>query len=174
MKVIEAVINVANLDEVKTALHKLGIEKIMVSRIVINGRRKGKAVINRGAEYMAGFMEKIRVEIIAADELVGRVIEAIGEIASTERKGDCRILIHPFIDAPIYKLEMITGIEVPTMKNTKTLPDPNICRIRMVSPDFFECLVKKLNPKFCSYSMSMGNGFVCKHPDRTKFTGRKS
>jgi nitrogen regulatory protein PII len=101
MKVIEAVINVGKLDEVKAALHKMGIEKIMVSQIVMNGRRKGKAVIHRGAEYMAGFMAKIKVEIVAADELVGRVIETIGEIASTERKGDCRILIHPFVEVPI-------------------------------------------------------------------------
>jgi nitrogen regulatory protein PII len=101
MKIIEAVINAAKLHEVKAALHKIGIEKIMVSQIVINGRKKGNAAIHRGAEYMAGFMTKIKVEIVAADELVGRVIETIGEIASTERKGDCRILIHPFIDAPI-------------------------------------------------------------------------
>jgi nitrogen regulatory protein PII len=101
VKVIEAVINAANLDEIKAALHKIGIEKIMVSQIVINGRKQGKAVIHRGAEYMAGFMAKIKVEIVAADELVGRVIETIGEITSTERKGYCRILIHPFIEAPI-------------------------------------------------------------------------
>ena len=101
MKIIEAVITVTKLYEVKTALHKIGIEKIMVSQIVVNGRKKGNAVIHRGAEYMAGFMTKIKVEIIAADELVGRVIETIGEIASTERIGDCRILIHSFVELPI-------------------------------------------------------------------------
>ena len=101
MKIIEAVITATKLYEVKTALHKIGIEKIMVSQIVVNGRKKGNAVIHRGAGYMAGFMTKIKVEIIAADELVGRVIETIGEIASTERIGDCRILIHPFVELPI-------------------------------------------------------------------------
>jgi hypothetical protein len=60
------------------------------------------------------------------------------------------------------------------MKNFKALPDPNICCNRMVSADFFECLVKRPNPKFCSYSMSMGNGFLCKHPHRNEYVKNKS
>jgi hypothetical protein len=62
-----------------------------------------------------------------------------------------------------------TCVEVAIMKNFKSLPDSTICRNRMVSADFFECLVKRPNPKFCSYSMSMGNGFLCKHPHRSDF-----
>jgi hypothetical protein len=45
-----------------------------------------------------------------------------------------------------------------------------ICRTRMISDQFFECKVKKPNPKFCEYSMSLGGGFICKHPDRSGFT----
>jgi len=64
--------------------------------------------------------------------------------------------------------------EVAIMITFKALPDPNICRNRMVSEGFFECLVKRPNPKFCSYSMSMGNGFLCKHPHRAEFVKNKS
>jgi len=60
------------------------------------------------------------------------------------------------------------------MKAFKALPDPNICCNRMISADFFECLVKRPNPKFCSFSMTMGNGFVCKHPDRADYVKIKS
>jgi hypothetical protein len=63
----------------------------------------------------------------------------------------------------------INRVEVAIMKIFTALPDQNICRNRMVSADFFECLVKRPNPKFCSYSMSMGNGFLCKHPQRSEF-----
>jgi nitrogen regulatory protein P-II 1 len=101
MKVIEAVINNSNLDEVKAALLKIGIEKIVVSRFVNNGRIKGRAALHRGTEYMVGFMTRIKVEIVAADELVGRVIETIGQIARTERQGNCRIFIYPFVEAPL-------------------------------------------------------------------------
>jgi nitrogen regulatory protein P-II 1 len=101
MKVIEAVISTANLDEFKAALQKIGIEKIMVSRLVNNGRIKGTAAFHRGTEYMVGFMTRIKVEIVAADELVGRVIETIGELARTERQGKCRIFVYPFIEATL-------------------------------------------------------------------------
>jgi nitrogen regulatory protein P-II 1 len=101
MKVIEAVINTANLDEVKAALQKIGIEKIMVSQFVNNGRIKGRAAFHRGTDYMVGFMTRIKVEIVAADELVGRVIETMGEIARTERQGNFRIFIYPFVEASL-------------------------------------------------------------------------
>ena len=96
MKVIEVIIRQANLYEVKSALQKMGIEKIKVSQIINNGRQKSKAVFDKGTEYMTGLMTKIRVEIVAADELVGIVIETIGNVARTERNGDCRIFIRSF------------------------------------------------------------------------------
>jgi nitrogen regulatory protein PII len=99
MKVIEAIIRPANLEEVKLALHKMGIERITVCQLVSNGRKRSKAIIDRSAEYMAGLMTKIKVEIVAADEMVGRVIETIGNVARTERNGDCLIFIRPFSDA---------------------------------------------------------------------------
>jgi nitrogen regulatory protein PII len=99
MKVIEAIIIPANLDEVKSALQEMGIEKIMVSQLIKNGHKRSKAMLDKRAEYMTGFMTKIRVEIVAANELVGRVIETIGNVARTERNGDCRIFIRPFSEA---------------------------------------------------------------------------
>jgi nitrogen regulatory protein P-II 1 len=99
MKVIEAIIRPAKLDEVKAALQKMGIERIKVSQLVNNGRLRSKAMLDKSAEYMAGLMTRIKVEIIAADELVGRVIETIGNVARTERNGDCRIFIRPFSEA---------------------------------------------------------------------------
>jgi len=101
MKVIETVISSASLDEVKAALQILGIEKIMVSRFVCNGSMKGRAAFHRGTEYMVGVITRIKVEVVAADDLVGRVIEAIGDIARTERQGNCRILIHPLVEATL-------------------------------------------------------------------------
>jgi len=99
MKVIEAVIRQANLDEVKSALLKIGIDRIKVSQFVNSGRKRSKAMIDKSAEYMNGLMTRIRVEIVAADELVGRVIDTIGNVARTERYGDCRIFIRPFSEA---------------------------------------------------------------------------
>ena len=104
MKLIEAVIGPINLDEVKTALQDMGIddigvEEIMVSRLVRNGLKKGEALFYRGAEYIPDFMEKMKVEIIAADGLVDKVVETIRKIAGTGLKGDCRIYILPLVKA---------------------------------------------------------------------------
>ena len=96
MKVIKAIIRPTNLSEIRTALQKIGIENIIVRQLVNNSRKSSKYMIEKSAEYLAGLMTKIRIEIVAADELVGRVIETIGNIAGTERKGDCQIFIHPF------------------------------------------------------------------------------
>jgi nitrogen regulatory protein PII len=96
VKVIEAIINPANLDEVKVALQKMGIEIITVSQLVNNGRKRSRALMDKGAQYVTCLMTRIKVEIIAADELVGRVIETIGDVARAERNGYCRIYIRPF------------------------------------------------------------------------------
>jgi nitrogen regulatory protein PII len=101
MKVIEAVISTANLNEVKASLQNIGIEKIIVSQFVSNGSMRGRAAFHKGTEYMAGFMTRIKVEVVAADDLVGRVIETIGDIARTERQGNCRIFIHPLVEASL-------------------------------------------------------------------------
>ncbi len=49
---------------------------------------------------------------------------------------------------------------------------PKTCSTRMISEGLFECKVKKPRPEYCEYSLSMGNGFVCKHQDRMKFSGK--
>jgi nitrogen regulatory protein P-II 1 len=98
MKLIEAIIRPVKMDEVRSALEKIGIYDFMESTLICHGRQKGQAMIYRGAEYVTSFVEKVKLEIIAADDSVGKIIEAIG-IARTERKDDCRILILPFVDA---------------------------------------------------------------------------
>ncbi len=60
------------------------------------------------------------------------------------------------------------------MKILKVLPDSDICRSRLIGADIFECQVRKPNPKYCSYSLSMGNGYVCKHPSRIEFIRQKA
>jgi nitrogen regulatory protein PII len=99
MKLIEAIIKPKNLNEVKSALQKIGIDEFMVSTLICHGRQKGQVMIYRGAEYVANFVEKVKLEIIAADDTVGKIIEVIGSIAKTERKEDCRIFILSFVDA---------------------------------------------------------------------------
>jgi nitrogen regulatory protein P-II 1 len=98
MKLIEAIIKPVKLDEVKSALQKIGIEEYMESALICHGRQKGQAMLNRGVEHVANFVEKVKLEILAADDSVGKIVEVIGNIAKTERMEDCRIFILPFVE----------------------------------------------------------------------------
>jgi hypothetical protein len=48
-----------------------------------------------------------------------------------------------------------------------------VCRARMINKNFFECKVKRPNPRFCEYSLGMGDSFICNHPNRVGFSSQK-
>lgn len=47
---------------------------------------------------------------------------------------------------------------------------PRVCSTRMVNDRFFECKVRKPNPKYCEHSLGSGGGFICNHQDREIFS----
>ncbi len=99
MKKIEAIIKPFKLDEVKTALTKIGIQGMMVTEVKGFGRQKGHTEIYRGAEYTIDFLPKIKIEIIVQDEWVLQVIETIQRVARTGKIGDGKIFLIPIEEA---------------------------------------------------------------------------
>jgi nitrogen regulatory protein P-II 1 len=95
MKKIEAVIKPFKLDEVKDALNAIGIQGITVTEVKGFGRQKGHTELYRGAEYVVDFLPKVKVEIIAADALVPKIIQTIETTAKTGRIGDGKIFVTP-------------------------------------------------------------------------------
>lgn len=93
MKKVEAIIKPFKLDEVKEALNEIGIQGITVSEVKGFGRQKGHTELYRGAEYVVDFIPKIKMEIIVADEIAARVVEAIEQAAKTGRIGDGKIFV---------------------------------------------------------------------------------
>ena len=93
MKKIEAIIKPFKLDEVKEALHEVGVSGITVTEAKGFGRQKGHTELYRGAEYVVDFLPKVKVEAAVADELVDRVIEAIEGAARTGKIGDGKIFV---------------------------------------------------------------------------------
>ena len=93
MKKIEAVIKPFKLDEVKEALHEIGIQGMTVTEVKGFGRQKGHTELYRGAEYVVDFLPKIKLEIAIPDELVDKVVEAIAGAANTGRIGDGKIFV---------------------------------------------------------------------------------
>jgi len=95
MKKIEAIIKPFKLDEVKEALHDVGIKGITVTEAKGFGRQKGHTELYRGAEYVVDFLPKVKIEIVMDDGLVDRAIEAIQQAAHTGRIGDGKIFVTP-------------------------------------------------------------------------------
>ncbi len=93
MKKIEAIIKPFKLDDVKEALNKIGIHGITVTEVKGFGRQKGHTELYRGAEYRVDFVPKTKLEIIASDEIVPEIIEAIEKSAKTGNIGDGKIFI---------------------------------------------------------------------------------
>jgi nitrogen regulatory protein P-II 1 len=93
MKKIEAIIKPFKLDEVKEALHEIGVQGITVTEAKGFGRQKGHTELYRGAEYVVDFLPKVKVEIVLTDEQVEPAIEAVMKAARTGRIGDGKVFV---------------------------------------------------------------------------------
>ena len=99
MKKVEAIIKPFKLDEVKEALHGIGIQGLTVTEVKGFGRQKGHTELYRGAEYVVDFLPKIKLEVAVGDDQVEAVINAIVEAANTGRIGDGKIFVLPMEEA---------------------------------------------------------------------------
>lgn len=95
MKKIEAIIKPFKLDEVKDALNEIGIQGMTVTEVKGFGRQKGHTELYRGAEYVIDFIPKIKVEIVASDDIAEKVAETIQNAAKTGKIGDGKIFVYP-------------------------------------------------------------------------------
>jgi nitrogen regulatory protein P-II 1 len=95
MKKIEAVIKPFKLDEVKQKLTSIGISGMTVSEVKGFGRQKGHTELYRGAEYTVDFLPKVKIEILATDEMAPKIIQTILESAQTGKIGDGKIFVSP-------------------------------------------------------------------------------
>ena len=93
VKKIEAIIKPFKLDEVKDALHEVGLQGITVVEAKGFGRQKGHTELYRGAEYVVDFLPKVKIELVCADDVVERAVEAIVAAARTGRIGDGKIFV---------------------------------------------------------------------------------
>ena len=93
MKKIEAIIKPFKLEEVKDALAEMGIEGMTVTEVKGFGRQKGHTEIYRGSEYTVDFLPKVKLEIVASDEVVEKVVSAIVAAAKTGKIGDGKVFV---------------------------------------------------------------------------------
>ncbi|HEY0525632.1 MAG TPA: P-II family nitrogen regulator [Stellaceae bacterium] len=95
MKKVEAIIKPFKLDEVKAALHDIGIKGLTVTEAKGFGRQKGHTELYRGAEYVVDFLPKMKIEVVLEDDLVERAVQAIQDSARSGKIGDGKIFVTP-------------------------------------------------------------------------------
>ena len=93
MKKIEAIIKPFKLDEVREALSEVGVTGLTVTEVKGFGRQRGHTELYRGAEYVVDFLPKVKVEMILAEPIVDRAVEAIVKAARTGKIGDGKIFV---------------------------------------------------------------------------------
>jgi nitrogen regulatory protein P-II 1 len=93
MTKVEAIIQVSKLDAVKDALHEVGVEGMTVFEARGHGRQKGHTEFYRGREYTVDLIPKVKLEIVLADELVEKAVQAITSAARTGKIGDGKIFL---------------------------------------------------------------------------------
>ena len=99
MKKIEAIIRPGKVGDVCKALHKVGHPGLMITEIEGHGKQKGMTKTLRGKEYKIEFMTKTKIDIVAKDEEVDKIVQAIRKAAYTGEVGDGKIFISTVEDA---------------------------------------------------------------------------
>jgi nitrogen regulatory protein P-II 1 len=119
MKKIEAIIKPFKLDEVKEALHDVGVKGLTVTEAKGFGRQKGHTELYRGAEYVVDFLPKVKIEVVVEDSMVESAVEAIQQAVSATGR----------FSFPLSKLRSASAPEKQAPKrserNNTFLPDNN-------------------------------------------------
>jgi nitrogen regulatory protein P-II 1 len=93
MKLVTAIVKPFTLEDVKSALERIGVLGMTVSEVQGFGRQKGHTEIYRGAEYSVDFVPKIRVEVVVDEAQVDKTIDALVEAARTGKIGDGKVWV---------------------------------------------------------------------------------
>lgn len=102
MKLIVAVIKPFKVDDVKEALHGIGVQGLTVSEVQGHGRQRGHTEVYRGAEYAVDFVPKVKMEILVDDDDASRVAQLLIDTAQTGKIGDGKVWVVP-LDA-VYRV----------------------------------------------------------------------
>ena len=94
MKKIEAIIRPERLPDVRRALERSGYPGVTLTEIEGHGKQKGLTQQWRGEEYRVDFIPKVKVEIVAQDNDVENILDAIQSAAHTGQVGDGKIFVY--------------------------------------------------------------------------------
>ena len=99
MKKIEAIIRPEFLNKIKEELEKISHYGLTITDVEGCGRQGGIVQHWRGEKYKVEFLEKIKIEIVAKDKDIDKIVDIILKTSRTGEVGDGKIFILPVEDA---------------------------------------------------------------------------
>jgi nitrogen regulatory protein P-II 1 len=95
MKKVEAIIREERFDSVKSALESEGFISLTCTEVRGRGQQRGLSLQWRVGEYRVDLLPKLKVEIVARDEDVSKIVDIICDAARTGDIGDGMIFVTP-------------------------------------------------------------------------------
>jgi nitrogen regulatory protein P-II 1 len=99
MKKIEAFIRPETLEPVRLHLEEIGYPGMSVTDLIGHGKQRGVVHQWRGTQYKTAFVPKVKIEIVAADKQIDKLINGIIEVCGTGKAGDGKIFVYKVDDA---------------------------------------------------------------------------
>ncbi len=99
MKKIEAIVRPHKMEDIREALHEIGINGMTITEVKGIGRQKGHTETYRGSEYEINFVPKIKLEVVVPDNQAQQVISVVIKTAKTGEVGDGKIFLQPIEEA---------------------------------------------------------------------------
>ena len=99
MKLITAIVRPYALDDVRTAVEKAGVLGLTFTEVQGYGRQKGHTEVYRGREYSVDLIPKTKLEMVLADSMVEKAVQAILGAARTGKIGDGKIFLSKIDEA---------------------------------------------------------------------------
>ncbi|SFB31048.1 nitrogen regulatory protein P-II family [Lentibacillus halodurans] len=95
MKKIEAIIRPERIQLLRDKLSDIGIGGMTITEAAGTGKQKGGTGIFRGTTFKVELLPKIKVEIVADEDQLEKIIDLMIKTCSTGDVGDGKIFISP-------------------------------------------------------------------------------
>ncbi len=93
MKKIEAIIRLSKFEKVRDALADIGVRFFTLKDVKGFGLQKGQKLTYRGSTYDADFIARLQLDILASDDMVESIVDAIVSSGRTGEVGDGKITV---------------------------------------------------------------------------------
>ncbi len=99
MKKIEAIVRPENFEKIKAAMERVGYDGVTLTEVEGQGRQKGLAQQFKGYKFNVDFLPKLKMEIVAADGDVAKIVQAILGTKTGGQAGDGKIFVYGIEEA---------------------------------------------------------------------------